>query len=80
MENDRTKQKEEEGKQAQERIKKEENHRDRAEEQSKRNLMDDQGKIQGHQLHQCHDSLPAPSHKGKDEAAGNRQSPPPLLG
>lgn len=75
MENNRTRQKEKEGRRSQERRKKEENHRDREEEQSKRNFRDDQGKIQDYQLHQCYDSLPAPSHKCK--AAGNHQSAPP---
>lgn len=77
METDRTRQKET-GKQAQERRKKEEKHRDCEEEESERNLRDEQGEIQGHQLHQCHDRLPAPSDKAKDKAAGNQQYPPPL--
>lgn len=78
MENDRTRQKEKEERQSQERKKKEESHRDREKEQSKRNLRNDQGKIQDNQLHLSHDSLPAPSRKYKDKAAGNHQSPPPL--
>lgn len=78
MENDRTRQKETEGKQAQERRKKEEKHRDSEEEESERNFRDEQGEIQGHQLHQCYHRLPDPSDKAKDKAAGNQQSPPPL--
>lgn len=78
MENDRTRQKDKEEQRSQERRKKGENHRDREEEESKRNLGDDQGKIQDNHLHQCYDSLPTPSHKCKDSTAGNHQSPPPL--
>lgn len=78
MESDRTRQKEKEAKRSQERRKKEENYRDREEEQRKRNLRADQGKIQENQLHQGYDSLPAPSLKCKEKAAGNHQSPHPL--
>lgn len=79
LEDDRSMQKQREGKRSQERRKEGENHRDGGEERHQRNLRDGQGKFQDAQLHQCSGSLPVPAHTYKDKAAGNHQSPLPLL-